>query len=349
MQDKRQDIREVESVELKAFLQENGEKAFRAKQINEWLWQKHARSFEEMTNLSKHTRELLQQHFNLKHIRTKTTQVSEDGTLKAAFQTPDKQTMEGVLIPSGNRLTACLSSQIGCSLNCAFCATGQMGLMRNLAYWEIFDQMVELQRIANEHYSQNITNVVFMGMGEPLLNYEAVLKAIDRMTSEMGLGMSPRRITLSTVGLVKQIRQLAVDNPKVQLAVSLHTADPEKRSELMPVNKSNGIDKLIDALQFYHDKTGNRITFEYILMKDVNDQQGDAYELAMFCRNFPCKVNLIEYNPVEGLPFEKTPAPVARQFMDFLEKRNMVVNFRNSKGRDIDAACGQLANRFKRT
>lgn len=347
MQANRQDIREVSAKELKAFLQENGEKAFRAKQIDEWLWQKHARSFEEMTNLSKTMRQLLHEHFELKYIRTQTTQLSEDGTLKAAFETYDHKNVEGVLIPSNKRLTACLSSQIGCSLNCTFCATGRMGLKRNLTHWEIYDQLVELQKIAEEHYGQHITNIVFMGMGEPFLNYDNTLKAIERMSSEKGLGISPRRITVSTVGLVKYIRQLAEDNPKVQLAISLHSADPEKRTELMPVNKSNGIDKLIEALKFYHEKTGNRITFEYVLMKDINDQQGDAWQLADFCRNFPSKVNLIEYNEVEGIPFEKSPAPVARQFKDFLESRNMVVNFRNSKGEDIDAACGQLANRLK--
>lgn len=348
MQANKQDIRDLTEQALAEFLQEHGMKAFRVKQIYEWLWKKQAHSFDDMTNLSLATRELLKKHFQLKRLKVYSKQVSEDETMKVAFQTYDHKMVEGVLIPSGRRVTACLSSQIGCSLACTFCATGKMGYIRNLAHWEIFDQLAALQQLAEETYGNKVSNIVFMGMGEPFLNYEQVKRAVELMVSDKGMGISPRRITISSAGLVKQIRQLADELPKVQLAISLHAADAEKRSELMPINKSNGIDKLVDALTFYHDKTGNRITFEYLLLKDVNDQKGDAYQLAEFCRNFPSKVNLIEYNPVEGLPYEKTPAPVARQFKDFLESRNMVVNFRNSKGDDIDAACGQLANKLKK-
>jgi len=347
MQHKKQDIREISNDELKTFLTEHGEKPFRAKQIDEWLWQKHARKFEDMTNLSLKTRQLLSESFELKYLAPRYEQLSDDDTLKVAFQTHDQKMVEGVLIPSGKRVTACLSSQIGCNLNCTFCATGKMGLIRNLKHWEIYDQLAELQMLSQQQFGNNISNVVFMGMGEPLQNYQEVKAAILRMTSDKGMGMAPRRITVSTAGLVKQIYKLADELPRVQLAISMHSADQEKRTELMPVNKANTLGKLAEALKYYHQKTGNRITFEYILFHDVNDQEGDAWQLARYCRQFPSKINLIEYNPVDGLPFEKASEAATRKFKEFLEARNMIVNVRMSRGKDIDAACGQLANKLK--
>lgn len=343
--DKKKDIRELTSDELKSFLLERGEKAFRAKQIEEWLWKKGATRFDDMKNLSKPLRQLLNEHFSFQSITTNNFQLSKDGTLKAAFTTHDNHLVEGVLIPSRKRLTACLSSQIGCNLGCEFCATGQMGLSRNLKHWEIFEQLVILEKEALKYFDNKISNIVLMGMGEPLANYKEVLQAIHWMTNDKGLGMSPRRITLSTAGIASKIRQLAEDNPKIQLAVSLHTADNTKRNQLMPLNQSNDLKTLSEALQYYHEKTGNRITFEYILFRGVNDQLTDAKQLAAFCRPFPVKINVIEYNPVEGVKLNRSDDATTEAFVQFLEERNMIVNLRRSKGKDIDAACGQLANK----
>ena len=341
----KQDIRELSTREIQSFLTKNNEHAFRVKQIEEWLWKKTIRSFDEMTNLSKDLRTLLKRNFELKTLTTRGYQLSNDGTVKVAFGTYDHKTIEGVLIPSAHRVTGCISSQIGCNLGCKFCATGSMGLHRNLNAWEIFDQVIELEKIALSYFKMKLSNIVFMGMGEPLMNYDNTLKAIDLLTSSKGQEISPRRITISTAGIPKKIRQLADDNPKTELAISLNTADNETRSEIMPINAKNGISALIDAVKYYHHVTGKRVTFEYILFSEINDHEADAYQLADFCSNFPCKINLIEYNSVKGMPFEKPTPKTMRDFKEYLEARNLVVNVRNSKGEDISAACGQLANK----
>lgn len=341
----KQDIREISSSEVKQFLTDKGEKAFRAKQIDEWLWAKGARSFEQMTNLSKGLRAALNEHFSLHSIEEAREQKSSDKTIKTAYRLHDGALIESVLIPSRERMTACISSQVGCAMGCNFCATGQMKYVRDLTAGEIFDQVVATARLAGREYTAHLANVVLMGMGEPLLNYDNVLRAIEKMTSEKGLAMSPRRITLSTAGIIKGIRRLADDQVRFGLAVSIHTANEEKRTRLMPLNKSNPLSELSKAVRYFYEKTQSRVTFEYLLLGGFNDSREDAKELAEFCKIVPCKVNLIEYNPVPGLSFKKPQRDKTTAFLEFLQGRNMIANLRFSKGADIDAACGQLANR----
>ena len=339
------DIRELDDTEISSLVHSLGEKPFRGRQLQEWLWKKGVRDFDSMSNLPAGFRESLKKHFTLAGLNIKTEQVSRDRTRKYAFQGQDGWIVEGVLIPSQGRVTACISSQVGCPLNCSFCATARLMNRRNLSAGEIFDQAVLLQEASRKSFGTHLSNLVFMGMGEPLLNYDAVMAAIYRMTAETGLGISPKRITLSTVGLTKGIAQLAREKVKFNLAVSLHSANNDKRNLLMPVNKSNPLSALSDALKLFHRETGTRITYEYLLMKDFNDGVQDARELAEFCKISPCKINLIEYNTVEGSRHQKTTPDRLEAFMDFLTSRNLVVNIRRSRGQDIDAACGQLAGK----
>lgn len=331
--------------EIGSFLKEHGEKAFRAKQIYEWLWKKHAKSFDEMTNLSKSLRKLLEDNFLLNPLNIKNLQVSSDKTIKVAFELYDGYIIEGVLIPTDNRVTACISSQVGCNLGCEFCATGKLGLQRNLTVSEIYQQVVEIMNLAEEKYGLSLTNIVLMGMGEPLLNYDNVLQAMEMVSSEHGLGMSAQRITLSTVGLPKMIKKLADDQVKFNLAVSLHSANNKQRSEFMPVNRKNDLDALRDALIYFNQKTGQRITFEYLLMDGINDSLKDAKEFAEYCKSFPVKINIIEYNSTSDKQFKKSTNENFDAFVTFLKSRNLVVNVRRSRGQDIDAACGQLAGK----
>lgn len=341
----KKDIRKLTSEELEAFFENRGEKAFRGRQVYEWLFKKSCTSFDGMTNLSLKVRELLKAHFVINAIRLHSEQVSDDGTVKQAYQLYDGHLIEGVLIPAGNRMTACISSQAGCSLGCAFCATGFMGLKRNLEAAEIYDQVVLLNRLALEKYGHPLSNIVLMGMGEPLLNYSNVMQAIEWITSARGLGMSSRRITLSTAGIAKMIRRLADEKVKVRIALSLHACDDEKRSSLMPINKSNDLNALKNALIYFHRNTGNRITLEYILFGGFNDAETDARNLVRFASHFPCKVNLIEYNPVAGVRFVRPAIDQMERFKEILERKGLTVNLRRSRGKDIDAACGQLATR----
>lgn len=344
----KQNIRRIPAAELEKFLLEKGEKKFRIEQLNEWLWQKNAGSFGEMTNLSIKTRQLLDDHFYISRIRVSQSQKSRDGTVKVAFQLEDDKIIEGVLIPSHERMTACISSQVGCNLGCEFCATAKIGFQRNLYADEILDQVVEIDRLARENYDIGLSNIVFMGMGEPLMNYAHVVQSIKLMSSEKGAGYSPKRITLSTVGLPGQIIKLADEDLKINLALSLHVANDDKRSQIVPVNKQNPINKLIEAVKYYHEKTGTRITIEYILFKDFNDSIEEARDLADFCKHFPVKVNVIEYNPVQGSYMQPPGRESTDEFVKFLkEKINIIVNVRRSRGKDIDAACGQLANKLK--
>lgn len=340
-------IRNLSFEELKSSILGLGEKSFRAKQIVEWLWQKDARSFEEMSNLPKNLREKLSEIFSIDHILIKDEQISSDKTIKCAFSVRDEFVVEGVLIPTSKRMTACISSQIGCSLACKFCATGKLKLMRNLTPGEIVDQVVHLKSLAEEKYSTNLSNIVYMGMGEPLLNYKNTIRSIDWITSEDGLGMSPKRITVSTAGIAKMIIKLGEDQVKFNLALSLHAANDKKRNHIMEINESNNIDSLKEALIYFHQKTGSRVTFEYIIFKDFNDSLTDAQELAEFAKCVPCKINIIEYNPIDNGEFQKASSEKVSAFASFLEDRNMVVNIRRSRGKDIDAACGQLANKNK--
>jgi 23S rRNA (adenine2503-C2)-methyltransferase len=348
------DIRAISRDQIAAFLALHGEKAFRAGQVHEWLWKKACRSFGEMTNLSKKVRDLLNDHFTFPAAVIAKEQRSTDGTVKLGFALHDGLIVEGVLIPSDGRFTACVSSQVGCSLGCTFCATGRNGFKRNLSAGEIFDQVAIIAGMAartgeaepgkaTESPAHRLSNIVFMGMGEPYLNYASVVEAIAKITSEDGLGMSPQRITVSSVGIPKMIRKMAEDDPKYHFALSLHAATDLKRNLIIPFNLQHPLAEVTDALKYYHTRTGKRFTIEYILFGGFNDGIQDARDLAHFCKSFPVKINIIEFNPVKGLEFRASDPEKTRAFVAYLETRNLVVNVRRSKGKDIDAACGQLA------
>jgi 23S rRNA (adenine2503-C2)-methyltransferase len=342
----KKNIRQLSLSELEQYFETLGEKKFRVKQVYEWLWQKHAHSFDDMTNLSKELRQRLADNFSLPALTVDATQYSADGTIKSRFRTTDNHMVEGVLIPTDERKTACVSSQIGCSLSCKFCATGYMVRKRNLDFDEIYDEVVLINAESERIYQKKLTNIVFMGMGEPLLNYKNVLKAIELITSPDGLAMSPRRITVSTAGVAKMIRQLGDDKVKFKLALSLHAANDKKRNEIMPINESNNIKALIEALNHFYQQTGNEITFEYILFKDFNDSRQDADELVKIYRQVPADlVNIIEYNPIDQALFAKPEENAIAAFMQHLEKNKVNARLRRSRGKDIDAACGQLANK----
>jgi len=343
--DKKIAIRNLSFDQLKAEMLAAGEPAFRAKQVYEWIWKKAARSFDSMGNVPKTTRELLSEKFSLQIVTTAEAQISSDRTIKSSFQLHDKNLIEGVLIPTRERVTACVSSQVGCSLTCSFCATGYMDRKRNLESFEIYDQVVLIRDQAQEKYGQALTNIVYMGMGEPLLNYANVLKSIEQITSPDGLGMSPRRITVSTAGIAKMIQKLGDDQVKFNLALSLHAANDTKRNQIMPINESNTLESLKASLLYFFDKTGNDITLEYIVFNKFNDTIEDARELYEFAKGIPCKINLIEYNPIAQSTFVNAEADAIAKFSAYLESKRMIVNIRRSRGRDIDAACGQLAGK----
>ncbi|MDQ3110035.1 MAG: 23S rRNA (adenine(2503)-C(2))-methyltransferase RlmN [Bacteroidota bacterium] len=338
-------VRSLSIEELKTFFTDHGDKAFRGKQVWEWLWQKSARGFGEMTNLSKETRALLEEHFSFPVVGIDNFQVSNDRTIKSAFRLYDNNIVEGVLIPTDSRMTACISSQVGCSLTCKFCATGRLARLRNLDAEEIYDQVVLIRNQAQERYQQPLTNIVYMGMGEPLLNYKNVIASVQKITSPEGLNMSPQRITVSTAGIAKMIRKLGDDEVKFNLALSLHAANDIKRNHIMPINEENSLDALAEALNYFYEKTGTRVTFEFIVFKDFNDGIEDAKELAAYCKKVPAKVNIIEYNPIDDGEFQQTLPERLNRFTRILEERGVIVNVRRSRGKDIDAACGQLANK----
>ncbi|HOU46953.1 MAG TPA: 23S rRNA (adenine(2503)-C(2))-methyltransferase RlmN [Chitinophagales bacterium] len=342
------DIRTLSKEQLIVQLEQLGEKPFRAKQIYEWLWKKSAHSFEEMTNLSKELREQLNNHFVILPITAYKVQKSNDGTIKSAFQLHDKHLIEGVLIPTEDRATACVSSQVGCSLTCSFCATGFLKRERNLTAAEIYDQVVLINQQSNESIGRNLSNIVFMGMGEPLLNYSNVLGAIEKITSEEGLNMSAKRITVSTAGIAKMIKKLGDDEVKFNLAVSLHAADDAKRDTIMPINEQNNIEVIIEALNYFQTKCKGELTFEYILLDGVNDTIDDAKKLIAICKQLEdVKINVIEYNKIDQADFHKSTIDTRDKFIDYLSKHKVIANVRKSRGKDIDAACGQLANKNK--
>jgi len=341
----KKNIRDLNKKQLTEVLTQWGEKRFRAKQIYEWLWQKGAGSFDDMTNLSKSLRQKLTEHYIIGKLKVHKQQQSKDGTIKYSFELSDGSKVEGVMIPAGKRVTACVSSQAGCSLSCRFCATGFLALKRNLKAYEIFDQVEYINQVSQEQFGKKLTNIVYMGMGEPLLNYKNVMGSIDKITSEEGLGMSPRRITVSTAGVAKIIKRLADDGAKFEFALSLHAANDEKRNALMPINETNSLEVLKEALIYFYKKTGTRVTYEYIIFKDVNDSLQDARELVEFSRVIPSKVNIIEYNSVAEVPYENTTPQRMQAFISYLERHNVIVNVRRSRGKDVDGACGQLALR----
>jgi 23S rRNA (adenine2503-C2)-methyltransferase len=346
MSDKK-DIRKLDLEAIKAVLVAMNEKPFRAKQVHEWLWKKSVISFSEMTNLSQSTRELLDKDFCINAISTKTKQISTDGTIKFGFSLHDHHVVEGVLIPTDTRMTACISSQVGCSLTCKFCATGYMKRERNLDASEIYDQVVLIAKEAMEQYGKPLTNIVYMGMGEPLLNYNNVLQSVHYLTSPEGLDIASRRITVSTAGIAKMIEKLADDQVKFNLALSLHAANDTKRQEMMPINETNSLKVLANALDYFYAKTKSMLTFEYIVFDGFNDEVADADELVKFVRKVPSKVNIIQYNPIQFVDLVNAKEEKLAKFVSHLEKNNVTVNVRRSRGKDIDAACGQLAVKNK--
>lgn len=345
MEAKKKDIRALTRDQLRNFFVENGDKAFRGNQVYEWLWQKGAHSFVVMTNLSKETREMLEANFVINHIKVDVMQRSADGTIKNAVRLHDDLVVESVLIPTKTRTTACVSSQVGCSLDCRFCATSRLKRMRNLNPDEIYDQVVAIDNESRLYFERPLSNIVFMGMGEPLMNYKNVLKAIDKITSPEGLGMSPKRIIVSTSGVPKMIKKMADEQVKFKLAVSLHSAIDEIRTSIMPFNATFSLADLREALEYWYSKTKSRITYEYVVWKGINDTQNDVNALVDFCRFAPSKVNLIEYNPIDEGEFQQASEKAIDMYVNTLERNGIVVTVRRSRGKDIDAACGQLANK----
>ncbi len=339
------DIRTITKEQLRNFFVENGDKSFRGNQVYEWLWSKGAHDFNDMTNLSIETRLLLQNNFVINHINVDVKQRSEDGTIKNAVRLHDGLVVESVLIPTQTRTTACVSSQVGCSLDCNFCATSRLKRMRNLEPGEIYDQIIAIDNESKLQYNRPLSNIVFMGMGEPLMNYNNVIKAIDMITSKEGLGMSPKRIIVSTSGIPKMIKKMADDDVKFKLAVSLHVAIDEIRAKIMPFSSNFPLHDLRESLEYWYKKTKSKVSYEYVVWKGINDNQVAVDALVKFCKYVPCKVNLIEYNPIDDGEFQQASPEAINLYIDALQKNNIVVKVRRSRGKDIDAACGQLANR----
>jgi 23S rRNA (adenine2503-C2)-methyltransferase len=339
------DIRDINFEQLQDWVIAQGLPKYRAQQIYDWLWLKNVASYDEMTNIPKTLRQQLAEHFDIKNIQTQSIQISKDKTIKCAIRLFDNAVVESVLIPTSTRATACVSSQVGCSLDCKFCATAQLKRKRNLDYQEIYQQVYFIKTLAKEKYNLPLTNIVFMGMGEPLLNYSNVMKSIEMITSPKGLGMSPQRITVSTSGIAKMIVKMADEQVKFNLALSLHSAIEEKRRQIMSISESNTLEMLANALQYFYNKTGTRPTLEYVMLYEFNDSIKDADALVQFCRKVKSKVNLIEYNPVDNSPFKRTTKERLKNFVDYLEKNKIIVTIRRSRGNDIDAACGQLGNK----
>ena len=342
----KKNIRLLTLEELKDFFIENNQAAFRGKQVYEWLWKKSVDSFDKMNNMPQSIRKLLESNFVINHAIISEEQKSADRTIKSAFKLYDNNNVEGVLIPTKKRVTACISSQVGCSLTCAFCATGKLDRLRNLTADEIYDQVYMLNEQALKNYQKKLSNIVYMGMGEPLLNYQNMLHSVEKITSDDGLGMSPKRITVSTAGIAKLIKRLGDDDVKFNLAISLHAANDIKRNQIMPINEQNSLESLSEAIEYFYEKTQTRLTYEYIIFKDFNDEIEDAIELYEFAKITPCKINIIEYNPIDEGQFQQAEKQKVDRFVQYLESKNLIVNVRRSRGKDIDAACGQLANKL---
>jgi len=345
MQNEKRDIRALSKEQLRDFFVANGDKAFRGNQVYEWLWNKRAHSFDDMTNVAKSTRQMLEDNFVINHIHVDQMQQSEDGTIKNAVCLHDGLVVESVLIPTETRTTACVSSQVGCSLDCKFCATARLKRMRNLNPDEIYDQVAAIDSESRLYHGHPLSNIVFMGMGEPLMNYNNVMKAIEKITSPEGLGMSAKRITVSTSGVSKMIKKMADDGVKFKLAVSLHSAIEEVRNRIMPFTTSFPLTELREALEYWYSKTKSRVTYEYVVWGGINDRKEDVDALVKFCKYVPCKVNLIEYNPIDDGEFQQAAPEAVNAYIKALERNDIVVKVRRSRGKDIDAACGQLANK----
>jgi 23S rRNA (adenine2503-C2)-methyltransferase len=338
-------LRRLSLPQLQEVFQDWKEPAFRARQLYDWLWLHPVSSFEAMTNLGKSLRQRLAATYSLQAVETVEARQSVDGSVKFGFRLHDGHIVEGVLIPSRDRMTACISSQVGCSLTCKFCATGYLKMERNLEFYEIYDQVRLIQSEAHTRYGLPLTNIVYMGMGEPLLNYRNVLASINHITAPDEMNFSPRRITVSSAGVAKMIERLGDDGFKCEFALSLHAANDEKRSQIMPINETNSLEALGTALKHFYSKTGTRVTLEYIIFQDVNDSLEDAAELAAFGRTIPTKINIIEYNPIQEASYRNTSAQRMKTFIEYLEKKGFIVNVRYSKGKDVEGACGQLAGK----
>ncbi|QQX75375.1 MULTISPECIES: 23S rRNA (adenine(2503)-C(2))-methyltransferase RlmN [Aequorivita] len=345
MVSEKKDIRALSKEELRSFFESIGDKAFRGTQVYDWLWNKGIHNFDDMTNLSKETRAHLNENFVINHIKVDQIQKSSDGTIKNAVKLHDDFVVESVLIPTKKRTTACVSSQVGCSLDCTFCATARLKRMRNLNPDEIYDQVVAIDKESRLYHDKPLSNIVFMGMGEPLMNYKNVLESIAKITSEEGLGMSPKRIVVSTSGVPKMIKKLADDEVKFNLAVSLHSAIQGTREQIMPFAKNFTLPDLRESLEYWYSKTKRKITYEYIVWKGINDKWADIEALVTFCKYVPCKVNIIEYNPIDDGRFQQASPTVIEDYLQALEHERIPVTVRRSRGKDIDAACGQLANK----
>jgi 23S rRNA (adenine2503-C2)-methyltransferase len=345
METEKKDIRALSKEQLRDFFVANGDKSFRGNQVYEWLWSKGAHSFDDMTNLARPTRQMLEDSFVINHIKVDHMQKSSDGTVKNAVRLHDGLVVESVLIPTESRTTACVSSQVGCSLDCNFCATARLKRMRNLNPDEIYDQVVAIDNESKLYHNRPLSNIVFMGMGEPLMNYNNVIRAIDMITSPEGLGMSPKRITVSTSGVPKMIKKLADDEVKFKLAVSLHSAIDEIRAGIMPFSKNFPLKDLRESIEYWYAKTKSRVTYEYVVWDGINDDKRSIDALVRFCRYVPCKVNLIEYNPIDDGEFQQASEESIHAYIKALEAAGIVVKVRRSRGKDIDAACGQLANK----
>ena len=341
----KKDIRSFNENELKEILISNSFKSFRANQIYHWIWNKSAHNFDEMTNLPERLITFLKENFAINFIKVNRMQKSSDGTIKNAIELFDGFIVECVLIPTKDRITACVSSQVGCSLNCKFCATSKLKRMRNLNPDEIYDQVVLINKQSKEYYNRPLTNIVFMGMGEPLMNYNNVIKSIERITSKSGLGMSSKRIVVSTSGVPKMIKKMADDNVRFKLAVSLHSAINEKRTSIMPFNEKMNLNDLIDSLTYWYTKTKKIVTYEYVIWKGINDNDEDIQALIDLCKRVPSKVNLIQYNSIDDPNFVQAPELIINKYLYSLESNKIKATVRRSRGEDIDAACGQLANK----
>lgn len=349
--DERVDLKTMGRDGLEEFVEAHGAPGYRGEQLFRWIYGKGVSDFARMTNLPKRMRRGLERQATVASIDVVDQQESADHTIKALFELPSGREAETVLIPDidergdARRLTVCVSSQVGCAMGCEFCATGLMGFRENLTPGAIFDQVWHMNEVAEERFGRPVTNAVFMGMGEPLLNYDAVLESVDILTDENSLNLSAQKITVSTVGLARRIQDLADDQLQTNLAVSLHAPDNETRSSIMPVNEAEktSLPALKEAIQYYSRKTGRPVTYEYCLFHGVNDSEEDARRLAEVARWAPSKVNLLMYNPVEGLDFERTSEDQLDRFVQVLVGEGVTVTVRRSRGQDIDAACGQLA------
>ena len=339
------DIRGLSEDQIIEFFEKKGFDSYRGRQVYEWIWRKSCYSFDEMTNISKDLRDVLDNHFVINHIQVDKIQKSFDGTIKNAVKLHDDHTVESVLIPTDDRTTACVSSQVGCSLDCKFCATSKLKRMRNLNPDEIYDQVVTINDQSLKYFNRPLSNIVYMGMGEPLMNYNNLIKSIEKISSDKGLNMSQKRIVVSTSGIPKMIKKLADENLKVNLALSLHSAIEETRNKIMPFSKKFSLEEIKDSLIYWYSKTKRKITFEYIVWKDINDSIEHIIALVNYCKSIPSKVNLIEYNSIGDQNFESANQNMINLYKDILEKNRITVTLRRSRGKDIDAACGQLANK----